>query len=328
MRVMPGLSDETTVVQPSTRTKHTHTQLDPEASSLGPKTNHAHAWVKLLRVHQWTKNVLVFVPLVTAHRFDLPAIGAAVAAFVTFSLAASAVYILNDLVDVDADRKHPIKQNRPLAAGTVPTAAALYTAGILALTSTAAAFFVTAQFAIVLILYLLLTTAYSFYLKRKMLVDVVVLASLYTLRVIGGAAAIIVSLSEWLLAFSILIFAALALTKRYIELATRLDADLPDPSNRNYRKSDLSVLAALIAGAAFNAMTVFALYISSENVHHLYRRPDILWLICPILMYWLGRILMLAHRRAMDDDPILFTLKDLNSLVAFGLIAEILFIAI
>jgi 4-hydroxybenzoate polyprenyltransferase len=303
-------------------------ELDDETVFLSSRTNRARAWMKLLRVHQWMKNALVFVPLATAHRFDLPAFAAAIAAFVAFSLAASAIYIVNDLADIEADRKHPTKKNRPLAAGTVPTAAALYAAGFLVTAAVALASRVTPEFVAVLIFYLVLTTAYSFYLKRKLLVDVIALAVLYTARVIAGAAAVAVPLSAWLLVFSILIFTMLALTKRYVELAARIDADLPDPSNRDYRKSDLSVVAALAGGAAFNAVTVFALYISSDAVHHLYRRPDALWLICPILMYWLSRILMLAHRRALDDDPVLFALKDLNSLVAFGLIAEILAIAI
>jgi 4-hydroxybenzoate polyprenyltransferase len=302
--------------------------LDRNAVFLSPRTSPLRAWARLLRVHQWAKNALVFVPLATAHRFDLPAFGAAIAAFLAFSLAASAIYIVNDLVDVEADRKHPTKKNRPLAAGTLPVAAALYAAGCLVMAAIALASFVTTEFVEVLTFYLVLTTAYSFYLKRKMLADVIALAILYTTRVVAGAAAVAVPLSAWLLVFSIFIFTTLALTKRYVELAARIDADLPDPSNRDYRKSDLAVVAALAAGAAFNAVTVFALYISSDAVHHLYRRPDALWLICPILMYWLSRILMLAHRRALDDDPVLFALKDLNSLVAFGLIAEILALAI
>jgi 4-hydroxybenzoate polyprenyltransferase len=303
-------------------------ELDGDAVFLSRRTSRARAWAKLLRVHQWAKNALVFVPLATAHRFDPAAFGAAIAAFVAFSLAASAIYILNDLADVEADRKHPTKKNRPLAAGTVPTTPALCVAGCLVLAALALASCVTTEFVAALAFYLVLTTAYSFYLKRKMLVDVIALAILYTTRVIAGAAAVAVPLSAWLLVFSIFIFTTLALTKRYVELAARIDADLPDPSNRDYRKSDLSVVAALAAGAAFNAVTVFALYVSSDAVHHLYRRPDALWLICPILMYWLSRILMLAHRRALHDDPVLFALKDLNSLVAFGLIAEILAIAI
>jgi 4-hydroxybenzoate polyprenyltransferase len=137
-----------------------------------------------------------------------------------------------------------------------------------------------------------------------------------------------VPVSEWLLGFSMFIFTALALIKRYIELAARMDADLPDPANRNYRKSDLDIVAALAGAAGFNAITVFALYISSDTVRQLYRHPKALWLVCPILLYWLGRALLMAHRRLMDDDPILFALRDWNSLVAFGLIGVIMIAAI
>ena len=178
-----------------------------------------------------------------------------------------------------------------------------------------------------LFVYIGLTTAYTFYLKRKMLIDIVVLAALYTIRVIAGAAAISVDVSEWLLAFSMFIFTSLALIKRYVEMTMRADGGLPDPSNRNYRKGDLDILAALAAAAAFNAVTVFALYLSSDFVAHAYRRPQMLWLICPILMYWLARALMLAQRRLLNDDPILFALKDWNSLLAFALIALIMFAA-
>ena len=190
------------------------------------------------------------------------------------------------------------------------------------------AFLIGPWFAIVFLGYILLTTAYTFVLKRKMIVDVVALASLYTIRVIGGAAAISVPVSEWLLGFSMFIFMALALVKRYSELAGRIDKGLPDPSNRNYRKSDLDIVAALAAAAGFNAVTVFALYISSETVHDLYRHPRALWLICPILMYWLGRVLIMAHRRLIDDDPIVFALKDRNSFLALSLIGAILISAI
>ncbi len=160
------------------------------------------------------------------------------------------------------------------------------------------------------------------------MIDVVTLASLFTLRVAGGAAAISVPVSEWLLAFSMFIFVALALVKRYVELAARIDGDLPDATNRNYRKSDLGIVASLAAAASFNAVTIFALYISSENVRALYRHPQVLWLICPILMYWLGRLLMLAQRRLIDDDPIAFALKDQNSLLALTLVGIILAVAI
>jgi 4-hydroxybenzoate polyprenyltransferase len=288
----------------------------------------ARAWFKLLRVHQWAKNALVLVPLLTAHRFDLLAFGQEIAAFLVFSTAASGVYILNDLVDLDSDRKHPSKRHRPLANATVSVSKATIVAPVLVAIGLVGAFLIGPWFAIVLLGYILLTTAYTFGLKRKMIVDVVALASLYTMRVIGGAAAISVPVSEWLLGFSMFIFTSLALIKRYTELAGRIDADLPDASNRNYRKSDLDIVAALAAAAGFNAVTVFALYISSETVHHLYRYPKALWLICPILMYWLARILMMAHRRHMDDDPIVFALKDWNSILAFSLIGAILIGAI
>jgi 4-hydroxybenzoate polyprenyltransferase len=235
---------------------------------------------------------------------------------------------LNDLVDIDSDRKHPSKKRRPLAAGMVSIQHAMVLAPLLVAVSLILALMIAPNFAAVLFGYLILTTAYTFILKRKMMVDVVVLASLYTIRVIGGAAAITVPISEWLLGFSMFIFVALALIKRYIELAARLDADLPDPSNRNYRKSDLDIVAALAAAAGFNAVTVFALYISSETVHTLYRNHTMLWLICPIMMYWLSRALMLAHRRLMDDDPIVFALRDWNSLVAAVLIGAIIISAI
>jgi 4-hydroxybenzoate polyprenyltransferase/phosphoserine phosphatase len=298
--------------------------LDPEAVVLEPTGGNLRAWIKLLRVHQWAKNALVLVPLLTAQRFDFVSIEKAIGAFLAFSLAASAVYVLNDLVDLDADRKHPSKKRRPLAAGTVPILKALVVASALLIVALGGALVIAPWFAAVLLAYLVLTTAYTFVLKRKMMVDIVALASLYTIRVIGGAAAISVPVSEWLLGFSMFIFTALALIKRYIELAARLDADLPDPSNRNYRKSDLDIIAALAAAAGLNAVTVFALYISSDTVRHLYRHPKALWLICPILMYWLGRALLMAHRRLMDDDPIVFALKDWISLLAVGLIGAIM----
>jgi 4-hydroxybenzoate polyprenyltransferase/phosphoserine phosphatase len=298
--------------------------MDPDASVLEDAMGRTRAWIQLLRVHQWAKNALVFVPLVTAQRFDLLAFGEAIGAFLAFSLAASAIYILNDLVDLGADRKHPSRKRRPLAAGTVPITRAMLLIPSLLVIGFSGALTVTPSLAAALLAYLLLTTAYTFVLKRKMLVDVLALASLYTIRVVAGAVAISVPMSEWLLSFSMFIFTALALIKRYVELTARIDEGLSDPTNRNYRKSDLDIVAALAAAAGFNAVTVFALYISSDVVRPLYRYPEALWLICLILMYWLGRALLMAHRRLMDDDPIVFALRDWNSYVAIGLIGLIL----
>lgn len=313
-------------VAPSAPVAQSLRQSHPEATILAGAPTGKY-WLKLLRPHQWAKNGLVFVPLLTAHRFDAGSLISAFAAFIAFSIAASSVYILNDLIDIEADRHHPTKRLRPLAAGRVPILKAAMLAPILALMAAGIAAAVSIDVLGLLLGYLALTTAYSVYLKRKMLADTIALAGLYTLRVLTGAAAVMVPVSEWLLGFSMMIFTALALIKRYIELTARLDGDLPDPSNRNYRKADLPVIAALAAAAAFNAVTVFALYVSSDAVQHLYRTPKLLWLICPVLMYWLGRALLLAHRRQMEDDPIAFALKDRVSLVAGLVIGGILLAA-
>jgi 4-hydroxybenzoate polyprenyltransferase len=315
-------------VHPTARVREQLATRETKAQIIEPSASAARAWIKLIRVHQWAKNALVFVPLLTSHELRFRTAIEAAAAFLAFSLAASAVYILNDLVDLEADRKHRSKKRRPLAAGAVPILAALPVAAGLMLAAFAAALAVTPLLAAVLLGYVTLTTAYTFSLKRKMLVDVVTLAMLYTIRVIGGGAAISVPVSEWLLGFSMFIFTSLAIIKRYVELAARADADLPDPTNRNYRKTDLDVLAALAAACGFNAVTVFALYVSSDAVHKLYRHPRALWLICPIFMYWIARALLMAHRRLMDDDPIVFALRDRNSLFAFVLIGIIVFMAV
>ncbi len=315
-------------IDPSRSVRAALKAIDPKSSVLEPQTGGLRAWLKLLRVHQWAKNALVFVPVFAAHRFDMAAIVDATIGAVAFSLAASSIYILNDLVDLDADRKHRTKKLRPLAAGTVPIRQAIVIAPTLSVGAFGLGLLVSPAFAGVLAVYLALTTTYTFYLKRKMMIDVIVLALLYTLRVIAGSVAIGGIPSEWILAFSMFIFTTMALIKRYVELGARLDAALPDPTHRNYRKSDLPVLGALAAASGFNAVTVFALYISSDTVDRLYRHPQALWLICPVLMYWIGRALMMADRRLMDDDPIVFALRDQNSLLTFLLIGIIMVVAI
>jgi 4-hydroxybenzoate polyprenyltransferase len=302
--------------------------IDPDATIITSQEGGLRHWIKLLRVHQWTKNALVFVPALAAHRFDFRSLGDTALGAVAFSIAASSIYIINDLVDLEADRKYGNKRRRPLAAGKVSVRKALTAVPAMLVFALAIGSLVSPAFLAVLIVYVVLTTAYTFSLKRKMMVDIVALALLYTLRVIGGAAALSAMPSEWILAFSMFIFTSLALIKRYVELVARLDAALPDPTNRNYRKTDLGVIAALAAASGLNAVTVFALYISSDTVHHLYRHPQLLWLICPILVYWLGRALILAERRLIHDDPVEFALRDRNSLVSFAMIGFIAIAAI
>jgi len=301
---------------------------DPDTEVLhSPVKPSLRAWLKLLRVHQYSKNALLFVPLVTAQAFSVPAIVTELLAFIAFSLCASCIYIFNDIVDLTADRTHLTKRNRPMASGAISIAHALWAAPFLFFVGTAVAAAISLKFLGILLGYVALTTAYTLFLKRKLLVDVIALASLYSVRVIAGAVAIDVFISQWLLGFSMFIFTTLALVKRYTELAGRLDQGLADPGNRNYRVADLSVIAALSAAAGFNSVIVFALYISSDAVHMFYQRPEVLWLFCPVLMYWIGRVIILAHRREMHDDPIVFALSDRISYLTLAAAAAILLAA-
>lgn len=267
-------------------------------------------WLKALRVYQYAKNTLVFVPAITAHQMNFATLGYALLAFLAFSACASGAYLMNDLLDLAADRQHPTKRHRALAAGDLPISSALLAIPALWLFAVAASLCISALFLGVLAAYLVTTIAYSLVLKRKMLVDVVTLAGLYSLRIIAGAVGVGVVLSEWLLIFSLFVFTSLALIKRFSELSMREDAGLSDPSNRDYRITDLQIIAAMAAASAMNAVTVFSLYVSSSAVTPLYSRPWMLWLLNPLLLYWFGRALMMAHRREMPDDPIIYTFRD------------------
>ncbi len=286
------------------------------------------SWLKAFRLHQWVKNVLIFVPVLTSHSFRIESLLLAFSAFLAFSLCASAVYLLNDLTDLRSDRAHPTKKMRPFAMGSIPLAGGFVAIPLLLGLATLIGFAVSPQFLSVLAVYFALTTAYSLVLKRKMLVDVIALAILYTLRIVAGAVAIGVDLSHWLAMFSFFFFTGLALIKRHTELSTRQHAGLPNPSNRDYAIEDLPIIGALAAAAGLNAVTIFALYISSDAVAALYRRPEALWLIAPLLLYWFARCLILTHRRMMDDDPVVFALHDRVSLLTLGAIVAIVLVAI
>jgi 4-hydroxybenzoate polyprenyltransferase len=290
------------------------------AEQKATNTNRLNRWLEPLRPHQWAKNALVGVALLTSHQFTAAAVALAGLAIIAFSAGSSSVYVLNDLVDIQADRSHPTKRNRPFARGDMSFRdGALLWTGCLLLALVLAAL-VSRMFFGVLVAYLAISTAYSLVLKRKLLVDVITLAGLYTIRVVGGAVAIGVPMSQWLLGFSVFMFLCLALIKRYSELAARFDAGLPDLTSRGYRNNDLPVIASLAAASAFSAVIVFSLYIASDTVRALYTRPSTLWLICPLLVYWTSRMLMFSHRRALPDDPLIFALTDRISWATAALI--------
>ncbi|MEM7318462.1 MAG: UbiA family prenyltransferase [Pseudomonadota bacterium] len=267
------------------------------------------ALIKAMRPHQWAKNLLIFLPLLAAQQ--LGGFPAAALAAVCFSLAASSAYLINDLVDIRPDRIHPRKRHRPFASGQVSILRGVGLAVCLLSGSLIAAFaFLPADLGYTLVGYVVLTLAYSFWLKRKMLVDVITLGALYTLRIIAGAAATGIVLSTWLLAFSMFLFFALATLKRQAELEDIKENGSEKTAGRNLQVVDLPILRSMSIAAGQIAVFVFALYVQDETIHQRYANPRVLLLVCPVLFFWLGRLQLLAARGHMTDDPIVFAFRD------------------
>lgn len=274
--------------------------------------------IRAMRVYQWAKNLLVFAPLLAAHRgLESQALMKASVAFLAFGLCASGVYLLNDLLDLRADRMHPRKRRRPFAAGDLPVLYGAVAWPLLTAASAALALWCGWKFACVLLGYWVLTLSYSLYLKRLVMVDVVLLAALYTLRIVAGAAAIDAALSFWLLSFSMFVFLSLALLKRYTEMSSAHAAGSHGVSGRGYNTQDLPLIQSLGAAAGYIAVLVLALYINSPESLHLYRYPKALWVLCLLVLYWISRMWMVAHRGSMHDDPIVFAASDRVSLALF-----------
>lgn len=292
------------------------------------------ALVKALRFHQWSKNALLFVPLVLAHRWQEPSLIAnVILGFFSFGLCASSVYVLNDLLDVVADRKHHRKKNRPFASGALSVPLGFVLITVLLPLGATLAFIVSPDFLLVMVIYYSTTVGYSFWFKQIAIVDVLVLAGLYTVRLVAGAAAASVTLSFWLVAFSLFFFLNLALVKRFTEMATlRHQSESKDglvkAAGRGYGADDAPLLRALGVAAGYISVLILALYLDSEQVKRLYSTPAMLWGMVPLFVYWISRNWLLASREEMHDDPIVFALTDSASyLVAVGL-AIFLFLAL
>lgn len=280
-------------------------------------------------MHQWVKNLLVFLPMLAAHRVLDPVAGVnSLLAFLCFGLCASSVYLTNDLLDLGADRQHPRKRHRPFAAGTLPLVAGPIAAVALLLVGFVLAWFVAPAFLAVLFGYYVLTTGYSLRFKRIVMLDVVVLAMLYTTRILAGAAAVRTFPSFWLLAFSMFIFLSLAMIKRYTELSSALKLGKVTASGRGYDVDDIPLIQSLGGSSGYLAVLVLALYIDSTASQALYRHPHYLWLLCPLLLYWISRAWAIAHRGIMHDDPVVFAVKDKISLLLLILAAIIVFAAV
>lgn len=286
---------------------------NPNTDHIAPPQNKVRAMYRAMRPHQWSKNILLFLPMLTAH--DFSSLFQVILGFVAFCMMASTVYVVNDLLDLSADRAHPRKCKRPFAAGDLSAATgAAMAAGLMLGAIVFGLMTGNLAFLGVLLLYFIATFVYSLWLKRKLIVDVLMLAGLYTVRIIAGGAAASVVLSPWMLGFSMFLFLALAAIKRQTELTDQI-AMQRSSSGRAYEVDDLPVLRGIALSAAHTATLVLALYVSSENVQSLYTRPEFLWLIIPMLLHWLLRMIMKAHRGLMTDDPIIFAATDRVSLI-------------
>jgi 4-hydroxybenzoate polyprenyltransferase/phosphoserine phosphatase len=286
-------------------------------------------YVHALRLHQWLKNLLVFAPLIAALRFtDVDALVRLLIGFFAFSLCASSVYLLNDIIDIEDDRRHPDKRHRPFASGYLPIAHGFMLIPALLAGSAVLSSFLPLQFSVVLAVYYAMTLAYTFCLKRLESVDVVTLALLYTTRIFAGGAAAGIPLSQWLLTFSIFIFLSLALAKRCTELLLMQKLGRQASSGRGYLLADLPVLHSMGVGAGYVAALVLALYLSSPEVRVAYARPDLLWIFVPVLVFWVTRIWLKTGRSEMRHDPLVFAARDHVSLVFAILCGALIWLAI
>ena len=291
-------------------------RLGKPIEHLGKSVNSPQPYIKALRPHQWLKNLLIFLPMLSAHQFDSATAINGVLAFIAFSFVASSVYVLNDLLDLNADRAHPRKRFRSFASGTVPIshgsllALALLGIGLLVATILGWIFLLT------LVAYYMLTSAYSLSLKRIIIVDIGILAGLYTMRIFAGGVAMYIQLSVWLLAFSIFFFFSLAAVKRQAELVDMKERGRSMAKGRGYHVEDLPIISTVGLAAGYVSVLVMALYVNSPSVLETYAYPPALWGICCVLLYWLTRMVLITHRGLMHDDPIVFATKDMASQIS------------
>lgn len=286
---------------------------------------------RAIRPHQWTKNTLILLPLFLSHQFlDSDKIITSLTAFFAFSLCASATYIWNDILDISSDRAHPRKKNRPFAAGIISIPKGLAASFLLLAISFGLAAAILPPIVLLLFAgYIVITLTYSLYLREKLLLDAITLGFLYSYRIIIGAAAAAIILSDWLIAFSTFFFFGLALVKRYTEVALKGFASPSEKiAGRGYYASDKEIIGVLGVASSFVSILIMALYIRSPDIIELYARPKILWVVCVVLMYWLSRIWVFAHRNRMPDDPIVFALRDRNSILAGLICAGAVLVAI
>jgi len=294
--------------------------LGKPVEHLATTTRSIRPLIKALRPNQWLKNALVFLPMLAAHQLDSQTVLRSFMAFVAFCLVASSVYVLNDLLDLGSDRAHPRKRLRPFASGSTPIAHGNWMASLTVLAGLSISALLGWQFLLVMLGYYVLTAAYSLYLKRRIVIDICVLAGLYTIRIVAGGVATGITLSVWLLAFSIFFFFSLAAVKRQAELVDMAERGQLNASGRGYHVNDVGIMSMIALGSGYVSVLVMALYINSPAVLKLYDHPTALWGICCVLLYWITRTVMIAHRGSMHYDPVVYAAKDWISWICFVLI--------
>jgi 4-hydroxybenzoate polyprenyltransferase/phosphoserine phosphatase len=312
-------ADRLIVIEPTAGLERRVRQLGKPVEVIGERRSISRALLRSLRLHQWVKNLLVFLPMILAHKFDAATITAVIWAFVAFSACASTVYLVNDLADLPADREHPKKRHRPLASGRLPIAWAVAAgAGLLLGAAMISAIALAPAFGLILVAYMATNLAYSTWLKRKPILDVLMLAGMYAVRVEAGGIAAGVPLSMWILAFSLFFFTSLAFAKRCAELRRHASDGGNRPAGRGYLVEDLPILEGFGAASGYVSVLVLALYMNSPEMHTLYGESRLLWLICPLVLYWITRVWLLVHRGHLDEDPVVFAIRDRVSLCIAG----------
>jgi 4-hydroxybenzoate polyprenyltransferase/phosphoserine phosphatase len=325
--ILFNVSQESYLVNPTSKAMRLAQQTAVTAT-FDQSSSSLKVWAKQLRIHQWLKNLLILVPLLVSGAFThIDALILTLIGFVSFSFLASATYIVNDLLDLDSDRNHLRKRFRPLAAGNLSIFSGMLCSLTLFILALVLACFVAGYFIWVLLAYLILTLLYSFKIKQYIGLDVMVLASLYTIRIMAGAAIIAVPVSFWLLSFSMFIFLSLALIKRCAELKAFVKQNKTQASGRDYNTLDYDVLMNIGTSSAMLSVLMFCFYINSNVLSDQYQSPTLLWLVLPALCYWLMRMWIKTHRGEMHDDPIVYSLRDKGSLVTIGFMGVVALLA-
>ena len=284
--------------------------------------------IKQLRVYQWPKNLLLFVPALVSHQIMMPGIFInALTCFIAFSMLASSIYVLNDIVDVDHDRKHPKKKNRPIAAGNLSMFSAYAVLSACFLAGGWIALGLGTTFIFVTTLYIILNLLYSFYLKKVIILDVILLMSFYTLRLIAGHIPGEIPLSPWLLSFSIFLFFSLGFLKRYVDIIVMRDNNESFLSGRSYSIDDSNILMSIGVASGLVSTLVLILYTGSEEVQQIYATPILLVALAPVMLYWISRMWLMAERGKIKSDPVLFAVKDPHSYVVAFCCLSLMFIS-